>query len=38
VRNFEEVVALPESEVREMFPMLDHVTAGRRQVTGTPVQ
>lgn len=38
VRNFEEVVSDPQMAVREMFPMLDHPTAGPRRVTGTPVK
>jgi len=38
VRNFREVVEHPQCEVREMFPMMAHPTAGRHQVTGTPVK
>src|SRR5262249_34017863 len=38
VRNFQEVVEHPQSSVREMFPELDHATAGRHRVTGTPVK
>jgi crotonobetainyl-CoA:carnitine CoA-transferase CaiB-like acyl-CoA transferase len=38
VRNFEEVALHPQSEVRRMFPEMDHPTAGRHRVTGTPVQ
>lgn len=38
VRNFQEVVEHPQSEVREMFPVLDHLTAGRHRVTGPPVK
>jgi formyl-CoA transferase/CoA:oxalate CoA-transferase len=38
VRNFQEVAEHPQSAVRQMFPELDHVTAGRHQVTGTPVK
>jgi crotonobetainyl-CoA:carnitine CoA-transferase CaiB-like acyl-CoA transferase len=38
VRNFEEVVADPQSDVREMFPWLEHPAAGRHRVTGTPVK
>jgi crotonobetainyl-CoA:carnitine CoA-transferase CaiB-like acyl-CoA transferase len=38
VRNFEDVVAHPQSAVREMFPTLDHPAAGPHRVTGTPVK
>jgi len=38
VRTFSEVVADPQSAVREMFPALDHPTAGRHRVTGRPVK
>jgi crotonobetainyl-CoA:carnitine CoA-transferase CaiB-like acyl-CoA transferase len=38
VRNFGEVVKDPQSELREMFPWMEHPTAGRHQVTGTPVK
>jgi crotonobetainyl-CoA:carnitine CoA-transferase CaiB-like acyl-CoA transferase len=38
VRNFEEVAAHPQSEVRKMFPVLDQSTAGAHKVTGTPVK
>ena len=38
VRNFEEVVSHPQCEVRQMFPVLDHPTAGLHRVTGTPVK
>jgi len=38
VRNFEDVVAHPQSAVREMFPTLQHPTAGAHRVTGTPVK
>jgi crotonobetainyl-CoA:carnitine CoA-transferase CaiB-like acyl-CoA transferase len=38
VRNFEEVAQHPQSEVRKMFPVLDHLTAGSHKVTGTPVK
>jgi crotonobetainyl-CoA:carnitine CoA-transferase CaiB-like acyl-CoA transferase len=38
VRNFQEVAEHPQSEAREMFPVLDHPTAGRHRVTGTPVK
>jgi len=38
VRNFSEVAEHPQSEVRQMFPMMDHPTAGPHRVTGTPVK
>ncbi len=38
VRNFQEVVSDPQCEVRQMFPVLDHPTAGAHRVTGTPVK
>jgi crotonobetainyl-CoA:carnitine CoA-transferase CaiB-like acyl-CoA transferase len=38
VRNFLEVVEDPQCEIREMFPVIEHRTAGRHQVTGTPVK
>jgi crotonobetainyl-CoA:carnitine CoA-transferase CaiB-like acyl-CoA transferase len=38
VRNFQQVVEHPQCEVRQMFPVLDHATAGRHHVTGTPVK
>jgi crotonobetainyl-CoA:carnitine CoA-transferase CaiB-like acyl-CoA transferase len=38
VRNFEEVAEHPQSAVRHMFPELDHPTARRHRVTGTPVK
>lgn len=38
VRNFAEVVSHPQSEVRQMFPSIDHPTAGRHRITGTPVK
>jgi len=38
VRNFEDVVAHPQSAVRQMFPALDHPTAGSHRVTGTPIK
>jgi crotonobetainyl-CoA:carnitine CoA-transferase CaiB-like acyl-CoA transferase len=38
VRNFEEVARHPQSAVRRMFPRMDHPTAGRHTVTGTPVK
>lgn len=38
VRNFKDVVEHPQSAAREMFPELDHPSAGRHRVTGTPVK
>ena len=38
VRNFEEVSEHPQCGVRNMFPVLDHPTAGPHRVTGTPVK
>jgi len=38
VRNFQEVVESPHCEARNLFPMLDHPTAGPHRVTGTPVK
>jgi len=38
VRNFEEVAEHPQSAVRHMFPEVNHPTAGRHRVTGTPVK
>jgi crotonobetainyl-CoA:carnitine CoA-transferase CaiB-like acyl-CoA transferase len=38
VRNFAEVAEHPQSSVRQMFPWLDHATAGPHRVTGTPVK
>ena len=38
VRSFEEVAKHPQSEIREMFPVLHHRTAGAHKVTGTPVK
>jgi crotonobetainyl-CoA:carnitine CoA-transferase CaiB-like acyl-CoA transferase len=38
LRNFGEVAEHPQSEIREMFPVLDHLTAGAHKVTGTPVK
>jgi crotonobetainyl-CoA:carnitine CoA-transferase CaiB-like acyl-CoA transferase len=38
VRNFEEVAEHPQSALRQMFPELEHPTAGRHRVTGTPVK
>jgi len=38
VRNFREVAEHPQAAIREMFPMMEHATAGRHRVTGTPVK
>jgi len=38
VRNFDEVATDPQTEVRNMFPVLNHLTAGSHKVTGTPVK
>lgn len=38
VRNFLEVAEHPQAAIREMFPALEHSSAGRHQVTGTPVK
>ncbi len=38
VRNFREVAEHPQTAVRNMFPTLDHPTAGPHRATGTPVK
>ena len=38
VRRFDEVVADPQTAVRQMFPILTHPTAGEHRVTGAPVK
>jgi crotonobetainyl-CoA:carnitine CoA-transferase CaiB-like acyl-CoA transferase len=38
VRSFADVVEDPQSAIREMFPTVDHPTAGLHRVTGTPVK
>ena len=38
VRNFQDVVEHPQSAIREMFPTIDHRTAGQHRVTGSPVK
>ncbi len=38
VRNFAEVSTDPQSELRQMFPVMEHPAAGKHQVTGTPVK
>ena len=38
VRNFREVSEDPQCEIREMFPLMEHASAGTHRVTGTPVK
>ena len=38
VRNFQEVASHPQCDARQMFPLLEHPTAGLHRVTGTPVK
>ncbi len=38
VRTLDEVVADPQAQVREMFPLVEHPLAGAVRVTGTPVK
>jgi len=38
VRTFAEVVEHPQSQVREMFPVIDHPRAGPCRVTGPPIK
>ncbi len=38
VRNFAEVAEDAQSDIRKMFPVMDHPTAGKHQVTGTPIK
>jgi formyl-CoA transferase/CoA:oxalate CoA-transferase len=38
VRNFQEVAEHAQCAVRNMFPEIEHPTAGRHRVTGTPVK
>ena len=38
VLNFEEVAADPQAKVRDMFPLIDHPTAGPQRITGTPIK
>jgi len=38
VRTFDEVVEHPQAAFREMFPWMEHPTAGRHRVTGSPVK
>ena len=38
ILNFRDVVESPQAASRELFPTLDHPTAGSHRVTGTPVR
>jgi len=38
VLDFAEVAAHPQSEFRDMFPTVDHPTAGPHRVTGAPIK
>lgn len=38
VRDFRDVVEDPQTAVREMFPALEHPTAGAHRVTGSPIK
>ena len=38
VLNFAEVVEHPQSAFREMFPWMEHPTAGAHQITGSPIK
>jgi crotonobetainyl-CoA:carnitine CoA-transferase CaiB-like acyl-CoA transferase len=38
VNNFQDVSEHPQSAARSMFPEIEHPTAGRHRVTGTPVK
>jgi formyl-CoA transferase/CoA:oxalate CoA-transferase len=38
LRTFDEVVKHPQSTFRQMFPWMEHPTAGRHRVTGSPVK
>jgi crotonobetainyl-CoA:carnitine CoA-transferase CaiB-like acyl-CoA transferase len=38
VNNFQDVAEHPQSAARHMFPEIEHPTAGRHRVTGTPVK
>jgi crotonobetainyl-CoA:carnitine CoA-transferase CaiB-like acyl-CoA transferase len=38
VRNFSEVSTHPQCQIRDMFPTMQHPTAGPHRVTGTPVK
>ena len=38
VRTFDEVVQHPQTIMRRMFPWLEHPTAGKHRVTGSPIK
>jgi len=38
VRNFAEVAEHPQTEIRRMFPEMDHPSAGKHRVTGIPIK
>jgi len=38
LRTFDEVVDHPQAAFRQMFPWIDHPTAGKHRVTGSPVK
>jgi formyl-CoA transferase/CoA:oxalate CoA-transferase len=38
VLNFAEVAAQPQAKVREMFPVIEHPTAGAQRIIGTPIK
>jgi len=38
VLNFAEVAAHPQTQVRDMFPVIDHPVAGPKRITGTPIK
>ncbi len=38
VLNFAEVAAHPQTQVRDMFPVIDHPVAGPQRITGTPIK
>ncbi len=38
VLNFAEVASHPQTKLREMFPLVDHPTAGPQRITGTPIK
>jgi crotonobetainyl-CoA:carnitine CoA-transferase CaiB-like acyl-CoA transferase len=38
VLNFAEVASSPQTKLREMFPVIEHPTAGPQRITGTPIK
>ena len=38
VLNFAEVAQDPQAKLREMFPVIDHPSAGPQRITGTPIK